>query len=250
MIYYFSGTGNSKWVAENIAKNTGEQTLNIADYINKKDISINISAGEVIGIVFPVYAWSVPEFLMDFIKNINIEEGAFSFAVCTCGDEAGLSMKKLSKEIKLNCAYSIVMPNNYIIGYDVDTEEEIAKKIYRGKQKIEIISNKVRERKDEWDVSIGSNAFLKSNLVSFLFNKFAKNTKPFSVDDTCISCGLCEKICPTDNITLIDGKPVWGSKCVMCLACINRCPQKAIQYGSSTRNRGRYYFIEKQGELK
>lgn len=85
MIYYFSGTGNSKWVAENIAKNTGDKVVNIAEYINKKDFSITVTSGEVLGIVFPIYAWSVPTFIIDFIKNINIEEGKKRRMECFTG---------------------------------------------------------------------------------------------------------------------------------------------------------------------
>lgn len=247
MIYYFSGTGNSKWVAEKIAEKTGDTLVNVAGYINNNEVSITVRKEETAGFVFPVYAWAVPDFFMKFIRSIKIEEGAFCFAVCTCGDEAGLSMKKLAKEINLNSAYSIRMPNSYIIGYDVDTAQDTAKKIDAAKIKLEALSEDVISRKAVWDVFEGSNAFLKSSVASVMFNKFGKNTKPFSVDGTCISCGLCEKICPTHNINLKEGMPVWGDDCLMCLACINRCPEKSIQYGNSTRNKGRYYFKDQEG---
>lgn len=246
MIYYFSGTGNSKWVAEKIAEKTGDTLVNVSDYVNENGISIEVKRGEIAGFIFPVYAWAVPDFFMKFIRSIKIEEGAFCFAVCTCGDEAGLSMKKLSREINLSSAYSIKMPNNYIIGYDVDTAQDVSKKIEAARIKLEAVIDDVINRRSVWDVFEGSNAFLKSSLASVMFNRFGKNTKPFSVDGTCISCGICERICPTRNISLKEGKPVWGADCLMCLACINRCPERSIQYGASTRKKGRYYFKEQE----
>lgn len=64
--------------------------------------------------------------------------------------------------------------------------------------------------------------------------------KNFSVEETCNSCGICEKICPVKNIILTEGKPVWNKNCQMCFACINNCPQNAIQYGGKTRGLKRY----------
>lgn len=33
---------------------------------------------------------------------------------------------------------------------------------------------------------------------------------------------------------------MWGKDCTGCLACINYCPQKSIQFGKSTIKKGRY----------
>lgn len=63
----------------------------------------------------------------------------------------------------------------------------------------------------------------------------------FCADEKCNSCGICEKICPSNNITLIEGKPDWHQKCEQCLACIQWCPQEAIQYGKKTIKYKRYH---------
>ncbi|MGB5823803.1 MAG: EFR1 family ferrodoxin [Proteocatella sp.] len=242
MIYYFSGTGNSKWVAEEIAKQTGDEAVSIPDVIKTNKEPIVIKGGQSLGLVFPVHAWAPSKLVMDFIKNIVVEKGAFCFAVCTCGDEAGLTMKKLSLKFPLNSAYSIVMPNSYIIGYDVDSKDVSSKKLENAKNKISQICEQIVQRKNVWDVKVGKMAFLKSNLAAYAFNRFGKDAKSFSVENTCTSCGICAKVCPTENIKLKEGHPVWSDNCLMCLACINRCPVKAIQYGKSTQEKGRYYF--------
>ena len=54
------------------------------------------------------------------------------------------------------------------------------------------------------------------------------------------SCGICAKVCPLNNITMVDGKPVWGNDCIHWSACINRCPKLAIEYGKKTQGKNRY----------
>ena len=64
--------------------------------------------------------------------------------------------------------------------------------------------------------------------------KFRCNT------DICTSCGLCECVCPTQNIARPDGFPVWQHRCVNCLGCLHICPVKAIDYGEKSKGRRRY----------
>jgi formate hydrogenlyase subunit 6/NADH:ubiquinone oxidoreductase subunit I len=50
------------------------------------------------------------------------------------------------------------------------------------------------------------------------------------VDDKCIGCATCAKVCPVHNIEMVDDRPVWRHRCEMCLACDEWCPQKAIHH--------------------
>lgn len=235
MIFYFSGTGNSRWVAEQVAALTGDRACDIAQHPSAPDLQ----AEKQVGLVFPIYAWGVPEPMLTFVKRLE-NTSAFTFAICTCGEEAGLAMKQLSRLYPLDSCYSLVMPNNYIIGADVDDDETARKKIRTARQEIQTLAGEITGREQVCRVHEGSLAGLKSGLVNWGFNRFARSTKVFSVSDRCISCGLCVKNCPASTISLVNGKPVWGKHCYQCLRCINECPQKAIQYGKSTINRGRY----------
>ena len=82
---------------------------------------------------------------------------------------------------------------------------------------------------------------LKSAAIGPVFARFATDARPFYVTDGCIGCGKCEKLCPRGNIVMMDGKPHWEDHCMQCLACINACPETAIEYGRKTVGKRRYY---------
>lgn len=236
MIFYFSGTGNSKWVAEEIARKIGDTVCNIS----KLSELPKINEEKQIGFVFPIYAWGVPEAIEIFAKKLE-KVKTFTFGICTCGADAGIALKKLSEIYHLDSSYSIIMPSNYIIGEDLEDEDIILKKIKNAKKEIEKISNEIIQRKKVYRVNEGKIPTFKTNVINKGFNRFARTTKPFYVkEEYCNSCGLCAKSCPASTITLINGKPVWNEKCYQCLSCINNCPKFAIQYGKKTEKRRRY----------
>lgn len=236
MIFYFSGTGNSKWVAREIAKRINDKCYDIS----KLSEIPEIYGENQIGLIFPIYAWGIPEPMTIFVKKLK-KSDAFTFGICTCGANAGIALKKLSELYHLDSSYSIIMPSNYIIAEDIEKEDTIMKKIDMAKKDIEIISNEIIHRKKVYRVTEGKLPLLKSTLINKGFNKYARSTNPFYVDaEKCNSCGLCAKMCPASTITLIDDKPIWNKKCYQCLCCINNCPQVAIQYGKGTEKRGRY----------
>lgn len=236
MIFYFSGTGNSKWVAKNIAERINDKIYDIS----KLNEIPEIKKEKQIGLVFPIYAWGIPEPMILFAKKIT-KSNAFTFGICTCGADAGIALKKLSKIYQLDSCYSVIMPSNYIIGEDIEKECIILNKIENAKKEIDKISREIMQKQKIYRVNEGKYPKLKSTIVNTGFNKFARTTKPFYVDkEKCNGCGLCAKSCPASTITLVDGNPIWDTKCYQCLRCINYCPQKAIQYGKETEKRGRY----------
>ena len=236
MIFYFSGTGNSRWVASKIAEKIEDKAYDIdnLDKIPKLDNE------KQIGLIFPIYAWGVPEPMVTFVKKLKKVQ-VFTFAICTCGADAGKALKKLSNIYRLDRSYSIAMPSNYIIGGDLEDKATILKKIELASKEIERISKEIIEKKKIYRVNEGKLSMLKSSIANKGFNKFARDTSPFYVDkEKCTGCGLCAKMCPASTIKLIDGRPTWNKKCYQCLRCINNCPHAAIQYGDKTEKRGRY----------
>lgn len=245
MLYYFSGTGNSQWAAETLAAQLGDEAMSITAAPAGERIAAR--AGEAIGVVFPIYAWGAPRIMERFLERVNVEPGAYAYAVCTCGDEAGSAMKVLKKRFAYDAAWSVAMPNNYIIGYDVDKPELAREKVARAGERLAEIARAVRGRERIYSVHAGPAAWLKTAVACPAFNAFARGTKPFFAGDACNACSLCAENCPSGAIRMVDKKPVWVRKhCEQCMRCIMRCPKACIQYGAHTAHKGRYYFHEVQ----
>ena len=247
MIFYFTGTGNSLYAAKTVAEAQGDRVISIAQEMDKKQEAYHYELGEneTLGFAFPVYAWAPPKIVLDFIKKLDITGVTYVFSLCTCGDEEGNTSSILRKRLKkrgisLDSAFTLKMPNNYIVGFDVDAREVEKEKLDVAELLLKDINRVIGERQKNVNLTIpGKLPALKSTVVNPLFNRFATNTSKFYADDNCTSCGLCEKICPIHTITVTD-RPAWGKSCTQCLACINRCPVQAIQYGKGTAKKGRY----------
>lgn len=246
MIFYFSGTGNSHYIAKNIAQHNKEELVSIAMATNKIN-EYTLSDNEIIGFVFPIYAWGPPRPVIEFINNLKLSnyKGNYVFSIATCGENIGNAMKVLEKTLRkkgihLNSGYSISMPNNYIIMGDVDSKEIEKEKLLAAEETLKSVNRGIERRvKGEFITQKGSLPGLLTGIINPLFNKGTSNTKKFYANDNCTSCGICEKVCNCHNIK-VDGKPLWGKQCTQCMACINYCPTKAIQYGKGTEKKGRY----------
>ena len=149
MIFYFSGTGNSLYVAKSIAQNNSEELVSISATLNRGEeyYEYLLKDGEIIGFVFPVYAWGPPKIVVEFIKKLKLSNynSNYTFCVVTCGDNIGNTMKVMGdclkkKGISLNSGYSIKMPNNYIIMGNVDSKEIEKEKLSRAEETLKNIN--------------------------------------------------------------------------------------------------------------
>ena len=61
MIFYFSGTGNTKWAVEKLAEKTGDEVVFLPEVANKP-YHLKLKPGERLGFCFPVHGWRLPWF--------------------------------------------------------------------------------------------------------------------------------------------------------------------------------------------
>lgn len=247
-IFYFTGTGNSLKVAKDIAARLGDAKLvPVAKAVKG---SIDLSADRI-GIVFPVYMWGMPSLVVEFVKRMKAGSDKYIFAAATYGGWPAGTLLQLAellnkRGMKLSAGFGVRMPGNYTPMYGARSAGVQHKQFDAASGKVKIISEIVKnggKHKPE------ANNFLVNALFSNLFYKVSMPKihtmdKPFNVLDNCNSCGICHKVCPVENIKLVNRKPVWQGKCEQCLACLQWCPVEAIQYGKKTIGRKRYRHPE------
>lgn len=249
MIFYFSGTGNSLYVAKSIAQHNNEELVSISAAVKKGDgfYEYSIKDNELLGFVYPVYAWGPPKMVLEFIRkfNLNNYRDNYIFSVATCGSNIGNTMKVIDdclkkKAMNLHSGFSIKMPNNYIVMGDVDSKEVEKEKLSATAEALKSINNAIEKKeRGVFHVEKGPLPWLLTGLVNPLFNKKPVDTTHFYANDNCTGCGVCEKVCNCNTI-VVNERPQWGKYCSRCQACIHYCPVKAIQYGKGTEKKGRY----------
>lgn len=251
MILCFSGTGNSRFVARELAKILDERVIELQGevLINPSSFSCDMSKEKRFIWVFPIYSWGVPPIIVEFIKSapLNIAVNNCHFMVCTCGDDIGNAHKHWRRLIRgrgwyAQCAYSVTMPNTYTLmkGFDVDSKELERQKLSDAPARIKEIANKIKSGYAIDDVVRGSWAWVKTAIIYPYFKKFCMSPRPFHATESCIGCGKCAKTCPLNNITMSDGLPLWSNKCALCLRCYHLCPTQSIAYGKATQGKGQY----------
>ena len=244
MIFYFSGTGNTKWAASKLAAATREDLISIAPYMRADDSSHNLAEpfilkeNERLGFVFPVHGWRVPKLVREFISKMKIlrepsdasaenkakaddclKNRPFAYCVCTAGDSIGLTIENLNEVISQNpslqalgitevsSSYSLIMPESYIglPFMDVDPKEREIRKKENAAQELAVVCEEIFDRKE------GINRLVKGPIPWFF---------------TKVVGGFFENVLITDKRFHVE-----NDRCVKCGICANVCPVGDIKGG-------------------
>lgn len=246
MVLYFTGTGNSRHIAERIAHALNDTLISLNDRIKSGDITPLAVNGRLV-LVMPTYAWRIPRIVRDHLLRTELRGARETWFVMDCGSEIGNAAKynrALCREkglVYMGTA-QIVMPENYIAMFNAPQVEEARQIVAGAEPDIDGAIAAVREnrafpppRRKFYD------RFMSGPVNPIFYSCFVK-ANAFTAGDTCTGCGQCVRRCPTNNITLQTGKPVWGQNCTHCMACICYCPAEAIEYGKKSLGKPRYHF--------
>ena len=246
MILYFSGTGNSKYVAKRIADALGDEIVNLNDRIKASDTS-PVETGERLIVVTPTYAWRIPRVVRDWLLRTEPRGAKQAWFVMTCGSEIGNANKynrELCAEKAISCmgTAQIVMPENYIAMFSAPQADEARQIVAKAESSIDRAIAAIQANQPFAPTRNNLYDRFMSGPVNPIFYKFFVKANAFAASSACIGCGQCAKRCPMNNITLKDSKPVWGRNCTHCMACICYCPKEAIEYGKKSVGQPRYHF--------
>jgi ferredoxin len=239
-IFYNSATGNSLYVAKAIRdKFDNCELISMTKVLKENKIEVNDG---VIGFVYPIHCGGLPIIVSKFISKLRINEGAYIFAVgVTGGGGANISFNQMNKllddNFKINNYCTIKYISNYLKAGRNPTEKRAKDAI---KENESILYNFIDSLKKK-ELKSGN---FKQGIGGLGYkawkNLYKNKDKNFNVNDQCISCNMCQKVCPVGNVIMKDNRPVWSGKCTDCMACINICPKQAINIGKATIKKNRY----------
>lgn len=253
-LYFFTGTGNSLSIARQLADKSAALLVPVTATSKQPEIS-----GDTIGLVFPIYMLNAPRIIYDFIGKIASVN--YCYIVMTMGGNSGTTAHKISsmlqsKGLRLGAAFSVLMPENYLAWSGAPAVEEQQKLFAGAKSRIESIAGIIAAKKEHLDNE--KQVFGKlPNAWPFPFNIFPQGLRQgfcdvgfkfidkmdssFTVTSSCNGCGVCSQLCPVGNISIVNNQPQWHHHCEQCFACIQWCPQAAIEYRKSTIGKKRYH---------
>lgn len=232
VVLYFTGTGNCLYVARQLAGKEGE-ILSIPQLMRKKQFEIE---ADEIGLVYPIYGHMPPYMVREFIKKAQLK-AEYKFAVLTYGMRKcnaveiwdGISRKAGNV---FDYIGTIVMVDNWLPNFDMNEQMKIDKHIPENLAKITSdLSNRRRwhepvtqEEREQHEGFMNLSGL--DPEVGFLM----KADRSFRVTDDCIHCGICTYVCPRGNYQLTGQGVKMQGDCEFCFACIQNCPQRAIQF--------------------
>lgn len=235
MIYYFSGTGNCLFVAQKLSETLGDNYFPLEKYEG---------GSEIVGVVYPVYYGGLPLPVKEFFEKADFHDVKYLYSVATYGGNIAAADAQIAKILKkrnlsLDASFGVIAPDNFIPLFNPPDKKTAEKILEKTENALPEICDKISKREKTGILTKFSGKVYKLFAYPAYLN--GRKTDKFFVDDNCVKCGLCEKICPSKTIKLTETGVEWTKpRCYFCLGCINRCPQKAIRYGKNSANKNRY----------
>lgn len=248
MILYFSGTGNSRYIGEVLNSVIDDEIISINECL-KMEQNFSFISDKPYIIVCPTYAWQIPRVVENFINQSSFKGNKKIYFILTCGGGIGNAERYVKKlALNNNLEYmgikAIIMPENFITMFKAPNSSEAKKIITKAVESALEVGKMIKNEKK----FIKSKYHLGNTMLSSIINKifYAVFVKAdgFHINNKCTGCGNCRKLCPLNNIEIIEDKPKWSNHCTQCMACIGACPLQAIEYKNKTQGKIRYYLNE------
>jgi len=236
VIYYFSGTGNSFKIAEALSKKISNVRIVPVSAADPEDLD-GVSS---VGLVFPVLMFGIPVYVRDFLKKTASGfDGTYAFFVASNGGNVAGSFSQIARLVK--SAHGRSSYHSFVVPRKNFNREEFDRRVD------EIAASVVAEKIVQAERRSFSDRVILTGILNVLGNAMMR--RAFTASEKCTGCGSCYKLCPANNITMVDGKPRWSTHCNVCYGCVNWCPSKAIQAKLDPAYYYRSPLVESASEL-
>ena len=248
MLYYFSGTGNTKALAET----AGEVLARAGATVMLRDVvaDSNYTPSGLTGIFFPVYCFGAPRIIVEFVRALAVGGGSAAVVIANAAGMAGSAHGAVARVLsrkgyQVRLAAWVPMPSNYIVGREAVADSEAAQIILRGKAKVTELFSTLDRAPNSFP---RHNAFAPQALAHRMFLFGTRSVHRFyRATDKCTGCGACVSMCPKQCISPNnDARPCWKAGCEHCMRCVNFCPEAAIEFGSATMGKKRYNYWQRE----
>jgi ferredoxin len=259
-LLYFSGTGNTDYVARYLARKWDHLPVDIELRSMERQPPAALSGFDLLGVGFPVYAGDAPPFFQAYLGRLPLGEGRGAFVFCTKGAYAGsavrLTLERLDQRGYVPLAgAAVAMPGSdglALIPKDSWMARAALNKDFDHLKDADRLAGRMEEILSRMLAGEPVAAFrqprrrsiaspLVDRLWAWSYRAFADPFRTrFWADERCETCGLCTRLCPVDNVKLRDEHPQFGEACVLCMRCLHACPQEAVQIGKLTMNKFRW----------
>jgi len=245
IIYYFSGTGNNLWIAMKLREQLEEAVI-IPIHKLQEEKKIPREYDWVVFCV-PSYYSHIPEFVKDCMKGITFGGQQRVASIVGCGGNRGMAVQDLRKCVEtaghhVQLESMIVMPGNYILSYGAFPKVYQNLCYRKAERKIKDFADRMKE--DVVEILLKPGLFYREKdepRLQEAIGKFAEIGQAYTVSEDCVGCKTCVNVCPVQNITLREGKVIFGDACAQCMACIQWCPKQAIDYEGKAKKRTHYH---------
>jgi flavodoxin/Pyruvate/2-oxoacid:ferredoxin oxidoreductase delta subunit len=245
VIYFFSGTGNTEFVARLLEDNLKARNINVdivpIDFTGK----VEIEAYDTIFIGYPVHGYGMPPIIRQFIETLpegNLKNVVIfsSFGGLSGGAETVVAKLLVEKGYQPIGYCGILMPKNNPAGSDIQ-QQPIEKYVASARIKVSHFCQKITEGKTTVRTFSLGNYIIGSRLNKYQISHLSQDfSKKAYTDKKCIYCLKCVKMCPVRNITYQNSQISFSNHCLCCLRCFNNCPVSAIQTTDHTDTVSRY----------
>lgn len=226
MVFYFTATGNSLFVAKQLEENP----ISIPQIIHSGAMTFK---DDTIGIVCPLYGSELPGMVKDFLKQAHFDTDYF-YIVMTYGCNNGAAptlIRQFATEANLHLDYfrTVKMVDNFLPGFDMSAEKDMDKHI---DQQLNVIKTEIAHKRRFLEEQTEDGRQVYEGYLAYSREHPDQTWKAikFHSTDACVSCGICTKVCPAGCIHLENGRAVHrDAGCQVCMACIHACPNRAIQ---------------------
>lgn len=244
VIFYFSGTGNTRYAAIKLCQFLQDQGANCEVYsietITPEEASEIIRQNHTVLFGYPVYGSYTCELMVKFLKNLIIPShtniGFFCTQMMFSGDGARVGHDLLQTKASTMWGIHINMPNNLNCGafsfLPISNNPARIRRRYLNKadKKLSKLARQIMHK----EKSLAGFSTL-SRLLGLIqrpgYIKVYKDSwhAAMQIDQQrCTSCGQCIRQCPAGNIKLHENQYRMLDQCVLCLRCYNFCPEKAV----------------------